>query len=232
MKKYYFSFGYSQLPEYYLRNLQYKDYSYPKSSIHYVKNVQASLKKNSFEFEVGGNLSSKFFSSLLFDVEQTSYNREFEERNSTTNVFALDGSYKLTRATKLNVDYTYSNAKADGRDNPDTNIADVSNYSHRFNAGAEIDLKRATKLPIQWRCVVVYESQSYTSEKSADKFHLGRKDNFYKIFTEIEYRLFKNVNLSLNYFWEENSTNLEETSDAGSYQTHQLGLGLEYAFRF
>ncbi|MBI5214503.1 MAG: hypothetical protein HY960_01985 [Ignavibacteriae bacterium] len=232
LKKYYFSFGYSQLPEYYLRNLQYKDYSYPKSSINYVKNVQASLKKNSLEFEIGGNLTSKLFSSLQFDIEQTSYNREFEERNSTTNVFALDGSYKLTRAMKLNLDYTYSNAKADGSDNPDTNIADVTNYSHRFNAGAEVELKRATKLPLQWKFVVVYESQSYTSEKPTDKFHLGRKDNFYKIFTEIEYTVLKNINLSLNYFWEENTTNLEETSDAGSYQSHQVGLGVEYLFRF
>ncbi len=231
LKKYYFSMGYSQLPEYYLRNLQYKDFNYPKSSINYVKNIQATLKKNSLEFEVGGNLTSKFFTSLQFDVEQTSYNREFEERNSTINVLALDGSYKLTKATKLNFDYTYSNSIADGSDNPDTNFADVSNYSHRFNIGAEVDLKRATKLPVQWRSVFVYESQTYTSDKSADKFHTGRKDNFYKFFTEVEYALSKSVALSLNYLWEENTTNLNETSDAGSYQMHQAGLGVEYSFR-
>ncbi|MBI3193537.1 MAG: hypothetical protein HYZ34_03595 [Ignavibacteriae bacterium] len=234
-KKYYFSLGYSALPEYYLRNLYYEDYGDSSRIVdprYRSMFLPASLSKNSYAFEVGGSLSSKFSFSVQYDLESAIYNHEFTERDNIAHVIAFDASYKFHRTLKFYLDYKYSDAIAEGSVNSDTNIADISNSSHRFNIGGEWNLKSLTKLPLHWKAIFVYEAQSYSSVKFADVYHYGRKDNFYKIFSEVEYLFLKNFIVSLNYSWEENNSNLVETSDAGSYQTHQVGLGIEYSFRF
>ncbi len=230
LRKYFISVGYATLPDYYLRNLFYKEY-FPTTSIH-DHYYEVTLNKKSIPVQIGGNILPRLSLAVGYENELTCYSEKFAERTSQSHILSLESDYTLSRTVKIHLNYDYSRAIADGRDNPDTNIVDISNYAHRVNVGTTIELKRLLKIPLQWNFDLVYEPQIFTSEKKLDKYHIGRKDNFTKVFTELEYNVLRNFKLSFNYIWEQNSTNLPETSDAGSYQTHQVGIGIEYSFRF
>ena len=148
----------------------------------------------------------------------------------------------------LSTSYRFSTNWANGRDIADSTIADISSRTQRVTFGVDISLKNLLNLPAKISNDFSYEHQAYLSEKKyvhidsvdvfnnpiiidyGDKYHYGRIDNLYRISTEVSYRFMRAFNVFLQYVWEQHRTNLPETSDAGSYQDHQIGGGVEYSF--
>ncbi len=244
MKKNYLTLGFSSLPRYYLRNYWY--HQKPERNPYHLfsRYVEAYLSKKSYSIDIGRNFNKRISGEIGYEYEYTSYNREFNERNNSTHNLKFDADIQVNKVIKFSGAYGYAISWASGRVNPDSTIADISYRSNKFSFGLNISMKPLIGIPLRWKNNLVYENQNYLSGKIpvdtidangakisyGDKYHYGRKDNFYRINTELTFQFFTNFDIFLQYFWEQNKTNLAETSDAGSYQTHQVGVGARATF--
>jgi hypothetical protein len=233
--KNYFSISYNILPRYYLRNFWYHQIPERNPYKLFSRYVEAYLHKQGFAIQLGRNFTKRFSLNIEYEHENAAYNTEFSERDNRTNNLKIGASYKLNRLVDVSGSYRYSLSKANGRDNPDSTIADISYRSHRYTVGADFSLRSLTGIPLSLNADAVFEYQKYLSNKIpvltyGDKYHYGRVDKFYKITTGLTYRFSKRFDLYVQYYWENNNTNLAETSDTGGYQAHQIGIGANILF--
>jgi hypothetical protein len=244
LKKNYVTLTYNTLPRYYLRNYWYIQVPERNPYRLFDRYVEAFISKQAYSFDVERKFSKKFSAEIGYEHEYIEYNREFSERNNHRYNLMVSSRLKITKVIELKENYCYTQSWADGRYNPDSTIVDISYKAHRIGLGFDVSLKSLFKIPLKWTNNFIFESQSFLSNKIpidtvdadeepisyGDKYHYGRKDKFYKITTELTYRLLKNFDVFARYSWEENKTNLPETTDAGNYQDHQVGGGIKVSF--
>lgn len=235
LRKNHFSLTYSNLPRYYLRNFYYHQIPERNPYKLFSRYVEAYLHKQGFAVEVGRNFTRRVSLNMEYEHEDAKYNREFSERDNRTDNLKMSASYNISRLVDVSGSYRYSLSMANGRDNPDSTISDISYRSNRYAVGADFSLKSLIGIPLLLNTDAIFEYQKYLSNKIpilsyGDKYHYSRKDKFYKISTALTYRFSRKFDLYLQYLWEKNTTNLAETSDAGSYQTHQIGIGASVLF--
>lgn len=240
----YASVGLSLLPHYYVRDIFYHQPRFPNPNRLPSRYIQESINKNGFDLEYGRRFFRRLWAAAAYEYDYTQYNPEFSERNNRGHLFSLSGSLNVSRMVGASASYRFSTNWANGRDVPDSSIGDISSRTQRVALGLDILLKNLLDVPVRISSDFTYENQTYVSDKPyvdtvdvfanrityGDKYHYGRIDNLYRISTEVSYRIMKALNLFIRYVWQQNRTNLPETNDAGSYQTHQAGGGVEYSF--
>ncbi|MBI5476044.1 MAG: hypothetical protein HY964_04830 [Ignavibacteriales bacterium] len=244
LTKYYFDFNYYNLPHYYLRNFWY--HQVPERNPYHLfsRYVEAFLDKQVISFGLGGKITKKLRAEIGYGYGYTNYNREFSERNNSIQMINGDIDLRLSRLFSINSGYRHSLSIARGRKNIDSTISDISYRSNEISVGLNIRFRSLVNLPFTLRTNFTYEYQKYLSQKNpidtldrlgnplsyGDKYHFGRIDKYYKISTELSYLIAKKIDLYLSYYYARNRTNLSETNDAGSFQSHQVGAGMRLSF--
>jgi hypothetical protein len=239
LRKNFITTSISILPRYYLRNISYRDLTLTPRD--WLKTTEARFQKRSYGLEVGRNVTPRSAVSVGYEYTQTDYNDLLDERDNNTHKVNVDASVRLSPLLKLSGSYSYAISWAKGRELSDS-LTDISYWANRISLETLISLKKDYGIPVSLSTTIVFEYQAYLSgkiyefpprtfaERYGDKYHYGRFDRYYRISADLSYQVLQNVDLTLQYFWEHNVANLEETLDAGTYQTHQVGLGVEYAF--
>jgi hypothetical protein len=228
----YLAFRYDRLPTYYLRNLFYHRYRVlSRNPSHYDR---ADISRDAFGVELGRTFNPSIRLALNYAYAKTEYAPEFTERDTRLHALTFEADVKPSRPLRLSFDYTYSLRWAKGRDNFDDpaydSLADISSQYHQIAGGATYDLKRLVRLPVGVQARLLYERQGYLSGKPADIYHIGRVDQLWMFSAQIDYGLFAAVELFAGYQWEQNRTNIGETSDAGNYQAHMVRTGVTFSF--
>lgn len=223
---------YTNLPDLYLRNLFYHRYRLlSRFPSHYDRAV---ITKNEYSAEIGRSLSGALRLALNYEFNKVEYPAAFTERDNRYHALTVETDYRATRALRVSLDYTYALRWADGResftDPAYDSLADISSQYHRIEVRGVYDAKRLLGVPLTFQASTAYERQGFLSGKTGDIYHYGRSDNYWKAAAEIGYDLTENVGFFVHYIWEQNRTNLGETGDAGSFQTHIIGTGAEFSF--
>ncbi len=235
-RKNYVTVGLSGVPNNYLRNLKFRR---PKKSIDQ-RYIEVFLNKRGYSFEVGREIVSNTIVDMQYNYFSTDYTTEFDERNNHSNEIVLEGRTKLSREIEISGAYLYDVTKANGSTAIPDSVRvsgvtklkyrdDVSSTVHRGKIGIDFSFKQRFQLPLKWSTDFIYEKQEYNTTQSLNKYY-GRKDSYVKIATEFSFRFEKNYELSLQYYWEENTNSQNISNDFGSYQTHQIGCSFEYHF--
>jgi opacity protein-like surface antigen len=244
LTKYYFDFNYYNLPHYYLRNFWYHQIPERNPYHLYSRYAEAFLDKQVISFGLGGKINKKLRAEIGYGYGYANYNREFSERNNSIQMINGDIDLRLSRLFSINSGYRHSLSIARGRKNIDSTISDISYRSNEISVGLNIRFRSLVNLPFTLRTNFTYEYQKYLSQKHpidtldrlgnplsyGDKYHFGRIDKYYKISTELSYLITKKIDLYLSYHYARNRTNLSETNDAGSFQSHQVGAGMRLSF--
>jgi hypothetical protein len=226
----YISFTYNAIPRYYLRNYWYHQIPERNPYRLFDRYVEAYIKKQSYSIDVGRKFSTKFSAEAGYEHEYIEYNHEFSERNNHRYNVTFSARLKTGKIFEWSGNYSHTQSWADGRNNPDTTLVDISYKAYRIGIGLDLQLRPILKIPLKWSHDFTYESQAYLSDRTDDVYHYGRKDESYRFTTALAYRIFKNLDVYIQYYWEENKTNLPETNDAGDYQKHQIGGGIKVTF--
>jgi hypothetical protein len=244
LKTYHFNFTYYNLPHYYLRNFWYHQIPEWNPYHLYSRYSEAFLDKQVISFGLGSKISKKLDAEIGYGYGYANYNREFSERNNSIQMINGDIDLKLNRLFSINSSYKHSLSLARGRKNIDSTISDISYRSNEISVGLNIRFRSLVNLPFTLRTNFTFEYQKYLSQKNpidtldrlgnplsyGDKYHFGRIDKYYKISTELSYLITKKMDLYLSYYYARNRTNLSETNDAGSFQSHQVGAGMRLSF--
>lgn len=242
LQKNYLLASFLMLPEYYLRNLSYRDLSLlPRD---WLKTVEARFERKLYSLEVGRVFSQKFSASVGYQYSTTTYNAELHERDNSTERAIVGASYRLLLPIRMHCDYAFSYSRAEGRMLSDS-LTDISYRSHGLELGVSVSFRNIIGVPIILRTDFMYEYQQYLSDKVyafdpfrnhhlptfyGDKFHFGRIDRFYRITNELTYKIRNNLEIYVEYSWEENSSNLRYAGDTGNYQDHRVDIGIRFGF--
>lgn len=225
------AFQFNSLPKYYLRNIFY--HRYRQVSRLPSQYIPEELSKKSYAVELGRRLTPKLTAAFNYKQERATYNQEFYERSNTARDYALETDYRFSRWIRGGLDLTFSELWAHGRDDVGSpahdSLSDISSRSVRIMATCIVNLKPWIGVPLEVQPELTLEHQTYLSGKPWDAFHFGRIDRYAKFATELRYPLLRRLDCSLQYSWEQNRTNLGDTGDAGSYQEHRVGVGMEYS---
>lgn len=244
IRKNYLNITYSNLPRFYLRNFWYHQIPERNPYRLFSRYVEAFLNKQSVSLNVGRKFNKLVQFEVGYGYAYSDYNREFSERNSSAHIIKGNVDINPSRIISFDLGYQNTLSKARGRENYDSTISDISYRSNEIEIGFNLHLRSIIKIPISLKCNLNYEFQKYLSSKNpidtvdrlgnplsyGDKYHYGRKDKYYKLSTELSYDLTKKIDLYFLYQYSRNKTNLPETNDAGSFQTHQVGGGVRINF--
>lgn len=235
-KNYLFA-GYTLVPRYYLRNISFRNLSLPPRL--WLSYAEVFLSRQTFTLGLARNLTSRLNVSADYSYSYVRYSRELMERDSRIDEVDLDGSMKLFPWLRVDAGYQFSYATARGRELSDT-LSDLTSRAHRVQSSANIYLRGLTGKPLTLSIDAVFEYQQYLSLKKydaadrslryGDRYHYGRQDHLWRVVGELSYDLTDYLECSCSYAWEQNRTNLTETGDAGSYQTHVASLSVEVSF--
>jgi len=228
----YVYFRITSLPDYYLRNLYYRRYRllsrYPS---HYER---ANISKNEYSIEIGRRMNARLRLALNYEYDRVSYSPSFAERNNSFHGVRIESDYGAARALRLSLDYGYALRWAGGREDYANaaydSLPDISSVYHTITAGVNWDIKRLVRLPLTVKAKLMYEHQSFLSGKPGDIYHFGRRDDYWRSSTELEYDLTAYLGLFVEYVWEQNGSNLPETGDAGNFQVHSISTGTAISF--
>ena len=225
LRRNYFQTGFRYVPSYYLRNLVQVDTATGARG----KYQKADFSKQSYFFELGRKFSPHFGLSLGYGYEKIDYNSEFDERDSKANIYYGDLDFGLGKYVSLNIGYSRKDSKARGADMM-LLIEDVSSKTDRFDFGLDLNLKQALGIPVSFAPSYTYEYQKYTTFKTLDTYHYGRKDNYYRISSELSYGWGRNFRQYLRYSYERNKTNKQGTLDVGDYKANRVSSGFVWLF--
>lgn len=164
-----------------------------------------------------------------YGYEKIDYNSEFDERDSKANIYYGNMDFGLGKYVDLNIGYSHKDSKAKGADMM-LLIEDITSKADRFSLGLDFNLKRALGIPLSFAPSYTYEYQKYTTYKTLDKYHYGRRDNYYRISSEFSYRWSRLFSQYLRYSYERNKTNLQGTLDVGDYTANKLSSGFVWSF--
>jgi len=219
----YFQAGFRYIPHFYLRNLLFFD---PALGLH--RYAEAIFSKQSYLLELGRRFSSRLAVSLGSRYEKTDYNSEFDERDSEANSFYGDMKLDLSKQVAVGFEYAHKESRARGRDM--ALAEDVSNRTDQVSLRLDLNLGRALGIPLSFAPSAAYEYQKYTTPKTPDRYHYGRKDNYYRMTSELSCRWSRHFDQFLRYSYEKNKTNLQGTLDVGDYQAHRISSGVTCLF--
>ncbi len=234
-KKNYIAAGFNVLPSYYLRSLYY---SHLRSSVRLRSQyLEAWLEKHSYSMELGRQFNSRLTCSVGYEQIVTDYNQEFTERGNRTHSVTLDAAVKITHWLRTEAGAGHAISWAKGRTMSDS-LSDISYRAETAHIGATILLKPLLGVPLEFSSDLLFEYQTFLSGKIynmytrpwGDKYHYGRIDRFYRLVSELDYHVLEAVEVTLQYAWDQNTTNLPETGDAGSYLKHEVGGGVRVSF--
>ncbi len=223
-RKNYLQIGSRHIPHFYLRNLWFSD-----STLLRHEYLEAVFARQSYFCEVGRAFSRYFSVSLGYRHEKTDFNSEFDERDTIANAFLGDVSLGTRKAVAMHLGYTHKGSRAEGR-NMAPAKEDVSNKTDRVSLGLDFGLLQDRGSPLSFAPLFVFEHQTYTTSRISDKYHYGRRDDYYRISSELSYRWNREVEQSLRYSYEWNRTNIGETLDAGNYEANKASLGFTFFF--
>ncbi len=226
-RKNYFQAGFRYVPSFYLRNLVQVDQATGRRDGW----LKATFSKQSYFFELGRRFSAYFTLSSGYGYEKTDYNSEFDERDSKANTYYVDLNLGMGKYVDLDLGYSRKDSKAKGADMM-LLIEDISSRTDRFDFGLDFNLSKALGVPLSFAPSYTYEYQKYTTQKppNLEKYHSGRKDNYYRIALELSYHWSRYLSQYLRYSYEKNKTNLQGTLDVGDYTANKISSGFVWLF--
>lgn len=221
----YFQTGFRYVPSFYLRNLVQVDTATGARG----KYLKADFSEQSYFFELGRRFSPHFAISFGYAHEKIDYNSGFDERDSRGNSYYGGLDFGIGRNVGLNIGYSRKDSKAKGADMM-LLIEDISSKTDRFDFGLDFNLRKALGIPLSFAPSYTYEYQKYTTFKTLDTYHYGRKDNDYRISSELSYGWGRNFRQYLRYSYERNKTNKQGTLDVGDYKANRVSSGFVWLF--
>lgn len=228
--------SYFYAPEQYIRELKDLEPFEPQEDPTVYKGFR--FTKNVLGVTFRQKLSKRFSGKLLYERNLRYYNQAFIEND--INAWEIRGTLyvKLHKRWNLSVDYSYEDAQARGIDEIDEIIVSGDNSDGSY-------LRDLFRLGITWkptflRPVVDQIDLSgllmlyyYTATKQPfdDRFHVGRKDNVYKLTLALKRKLNKTITADLGARFTERTLNSpwpDVVAIDKAYTKYRIWLGLTY----
>ena len=129
-------------------------------------------------------------------------------------------------------EYRVTYSRAEGHDDPDPQVKDVSYDAWGFTLGSRLYGERVVDLPLELVTTFEYNRIMFQTEKIQDDYRLGRKDNNYQVRLGIAYSPLDEVRLELDYYYNTKGVTLTEESlaDRLEYSSNEVRLGLRYEY--
>lgn len=227
--------GWYQLPRYYLRQLSDEDFTPPFPGLSNYRRAQFDLGIGSASWLQQVRAATL---ELDYQFERRRYLGPFRDRDSDTHQGEAQlGFTRLPHRSRIVLSGGWRAAKArasDGDeiagapDDPDVSYSGfVGGVAGRTELGRRGDWRLAGDLA--WEI----GTRSYSSDRPADRYHLGRNDVFNALEAGLRVRWRRHWGARGFYRYERNDAHLGSTAPAtaevGSYHEHLTGLALEWA---
>ncbi|MBI3873010.1 MAG: hypothetical protein HY304_08060 [candidate division Zixibacteria bacterium] len=206
-------------PHFYLRDLLLRDTANPHPATPSYARAGYHSWTGDLEYRLRQGLPAE--QRLAAGWKRTSYNRAFNERNSTTWWGSYGWVMPIHDRWEASWDYRYSHFGADGARQADA-VIDVSHHEHEWEAGLQYQSKSSWTVGID----VAYQLELYTSQKPADPYHVGRRDHEWRLQSEVRIPAGGGWQIRLLEHWTQATSNRPETSDFGAYNDNQFGARL------
>ncbi len=184
----YVDLTYAYVPNYYYRN-------YLKNSIW----MQAKFKKHYIKLETGYQVTKELKADLAYIFQNRIFNSEFTERNTKSNLVTAGIDYLFTKQFKASIIYDFESAIANGANNPDPNVIDVSYDAWDISLGLRHYSPLFGHTNPEVYGVFQYRKIKFQSIKVRDEFRFGRNDNNYQFRLGASAQLFYGVRTGLEY---------------------------------
>lgn len=223
LRKYgYWEFRYYFIPEYYYRNQYDRDLG---------EYQEAYFEKHSLSLEYGYYFKRYLKGAVWYSYRVKDFDL-FDERDAEYHSLYLESIWRYWRSVKFWGEYRVTYSRAEGRDDPDPQVKDVSYDSWGFTLGSRLYGERVVDLPLEFVTTFEYDRIMFQTEKIQDDYRLGRKDNNYQLRFGIAYSPLDEVRLELDYYYSTKSVTLAEESlaDRLEYSSNEVRLGLRYEY--
>jgi len=218
----YWEFRYYFIPEYYYRN------QYDQTSGEY---KEAYFEKHSLTFEYGYYFKKYLKGAIGYSYRMKDFDL-FDERDAQYNSIYLESIWRYWKTVKFWGEYRVNYSRAEGRDNPDPAVKDVSYDSWGVTLGSRIYGRHFLPYPAEFVTAFKFDRILFQTEKVLDEYRLGRRDNNCEIRFGLAASPLKKVRLELDYYYSTKGVTLTEESLARrlEYTSNEIRLGLRYEY--
>lgn len=231
------SVAYYTLPHFYLRQLVDEDAVLPYPDLSRYRRAEFGLTIASLDWSqrIGKGNSM----GVAVQHERRRYNDDFRERDSGTHQAELAwGWTRLPHRGTLELRglYRVSQAKAeDGDEVAGTTPDDVDVSYHGIGVGAhgEGEMRRQRDWRVLGDADIQFTNRVYDSDRTADKYHFGRKDGLVSFELGLSARWGRAWRARAYWHRDANTAKLgaaaPSSTDTGDYRRSQVGLRLDWS---
>jgi hypothetical protein len=242
-----FRLSYSYIPEFYVRHFRDDDWTdrfgyTPETFTPY------SFSKDDFSAWIQHYFFGKSTRlRLYFSYMRYYHNEHYTEYDSDNYLYGFRVYQLLVKNLKLNAGYKYitSDAKAidlvnDTDEDAVANRGDATYNEHIYIAGIEFKFPRVFSMNNDISITGQYQRRFYTTDHfyELDPLHAGRNDTNIRVYTKYNLRILSYMSLTafFNWIFRDSDTSAEENreyiSNEKDYSQYQIGIKLNYKFRF
>jgi len=218
----YCEFRYYFIPEYYYRNQYDSDLG---------EYQEAYFKKHSLTLEYGYYFKKYLKGAIGYSYRIKDFDL-FDERDAQYNSVYLESILRYWRSVKFWGEYRVSYSRAEGRDDPDPSVKDVSYDAWGFTLGSRVYGQHFLPYPVEFVTTFKLDRILFQTEKILDDYRLGRKDSNHEVRFGFAVSPLKKVRLELDYYYNTKGVTLTEESlaDRLEYSSNEVRLGLRYEY--